>query len=92
MAKSTGGGKKPPQYVNDPSLQALSDILLWKSRNKNFIDRAVHPEDKPAIQTNTLPGLQNEGIPDFVKSTHLMAHDLDRFSGKGRVYPMLVQD
>lgn len=90
MAKSKK--KDPvPKYVNDPSLQALSDILLWKNRNKNFIDRAVNPGDKPSIQTNKLPGLQDQNIPDYVNSTHLMAHDLDRFSGKGRVYPMLVQ-
>lgn len=93
MAKSVKPKKTDPvpKYVNDPSLQALSDILLWKNRNKNFIDRVANPGDKPALQTNKLPGLQNQGIPDNVQSTHLMAHDLDRFSGKGRVYPMLVQ-
>lgn len=97
MAKSAKPKKpipKPeqgPQYVNDPSLQALSDILLWKNRNKNFIDRAAHPENNPSVQTNKLPGLQDQNIPDYVNSTHLMAHDLDKFSGKGRVYPMLVQ-
>lgn len=89
-------GGKVPKYqtggtVHDPSLQAISDILIWRNRNKNFVDRAVHPNGKPQVQTNTLPGLNNQGIPDYEFSTHRMAYDTDRNTGKGRIYPTLVQ-
>lgn len=93
------GGATPPkkrkgpitEYTHDPSLQAISDILVWKNRNKNFIDRVVNPGDKPVVQTNKLPGFENKGIPDWQFSSQLMASDYDKRSGKGKVYPMLVQ-
>lgn len=63
----------------DPTYQALSNVLVERNKNKNFVDRFVNPSQYPVINN-----------PDGSYSTHLMGYETDN-QGGAYVYPQIVQ-
>lgn len=69
--------KKPSKRVPlSPEDAAISNVLMNRNRNKNFVDRAYNPKLYPQIDNK-----------DGSYSTHRMAYD----PGTARVYPTIVQ-
>ena len=83
LEKYQGGGK----WI-DPGDAALIKVLMERNRGKNFVDRAFDYPYTPTLQTNTLPGFEQE--PESERSSHLMAYDTLP-TGEGRVYPTIVE-
>ena len=86
-----------------PEDAAIARVLMERNRGKNFVDRAFNNETAPRIQTNKLPGNDNEGKPfssydPKQYSTELMGYDSNTIKnannypdGSARVYPDIVQ-
>lgn len=68
-----------------PEDASISNYLMQKNRDKNFVQRAYNNNTAPRLQTNKIPGYGNK--PSNMYSTELMSYD----PGSQRVYPEIVQ-
>jgi len=68
--------------LNDPSMDAISKVLLERNKNKNFIQRAIGEGFQGSIPTKDIPGQDPNSLD---QSTLLMA------SGDNYVFPTIIE-